>query len=145
MSDIRTIWPEPDGSEADWSVVPGDLLQGDDLQTAIYISLFTDRLARDDDQIDGNDRRGWWGDTGDDYQIGSRLWLLRRQKLTTAIAGKAVDFAKEALQWLLDDGIVSSIDVRTRIIYPRTLIMGIAYQEPGKEHQNVRYSWVWEK
>lgn len=145
MSDIRTIWPEPDGSEADWAVVPGDLQQGDDLQTAIYISLNTDRLARDDDPIDGTNRRGWWGDTGEAYPIGSRLWLLRRQKLTTAVAGKAVDFIREALQWLLDDGVVSRIDVQTRIVYPRTLLVGVAYQEPGKAEQSVKFSWVWEQ
>ncbi|POZ13451.1 hypothetical protein C3Z09_23375, partial [Lelliottia aquatilis] len=75
MSDIRTPWPAPDGSSADWVVVSGDLQQGNDLETAIYISLFTDRLARDDDKIDGTDRRGWWADTGETYLIGSRLWL----------------------------------------------------------------------
>ncbi|PWI81128.1 hypothetical protein DEO48_05265 [Enterobacter sp. CGMCC 5087] len=144
MSDIRTLWPAPDGTSADWVVVSGDLQQGNDLETAIYISLFTDRLARDDDQIDGTDRRGWWADTGETYLIGSRLWLLRRQKLTSAIAGKAVDFCREALQWLLDDSIVSSITVQTRIIHPRTLLVGITYQEPGKSAQSVKYSWVWE-
>ncbi|AHE72799.1 hypothetical protein M942_08675 [Enterobacter ludwigii] len=145
MSDIRTLWPAPDGSEADWAVVQGDLQQGDDLQTAIYISLFTDRLARRDDQIDGNDRRGWWGDTGENDQIGSRLWLLRRQKLTAQIAGKAEDYCREALQWLLDDNVVSHITVLSRIVYPRTLLLGIAYQEPGKAMQNIKYSWVWEQ
>lgn len=145
MSDIRTLWPGPDGSEADWIVVPGDLLQGDDLQTAIYISLFTDRLAHDDDQIDGTDRRGWWGDTGEEYQIGSRLWLLRRQKLTPQVAGKAEDFCLEALQWLLDDSVVSSITVQSRMVYPRTLLLGITWQEPGKTMQSVKYSWVWEQ
>ena len=145
MSDIRTLWPAPDGSDADWGVVPGDLQQGNDLETAIYISLFTDRLARDDDQIDGTDRRGWWADTGADYPIGSRLWLLRRQKLTTAVAGKAEDHCREALQWLLDDSVVSSITVQSRLVYPRTLLLGIRYQEPGKAAQNVKYSWVWEQ
>lgn len=144
MSDIRTLWPPPDGSDADWVVVPGDLQQGDDLQTAIYISLFTDRLARDDDEIDGTDRLGWWGDTGEAYPIGSRLWLLRRQKLTSQVAGKAEDFCREALQWLLDDSVVSSITVQSRMVYPRTLLLGIAYQEPGKTAQSVKYSWVWE-
>ncbi|MGC6028796.1 phage GP46 family protein [Enterobacter kobei] len=145
MSDIRTLWPGPDGSDADWVVVSGDLQQGNDLQTAIYISLFTDRLARDDDPIDGTDRRGWWADTGEEYPIGSRLWLLRRQKLTVQVAGKAEDYCREALQWLLDDKVVSTVSVQSRIAYPRTLLLGIAWQEPGKAMQSVKYSWVWEQ
>lgn len=145
MSDIRTLWPAPDGSDADWGVVPGDLQQGDDLQTAIYISLFTDRLARDDDRIDGTDRRGWWADTDAEYPMGSRLWLLRRQTLTTAVAGMAEDYSREALQWLLDDCVVSRIEVQSRVVYPGTLLLGIAYQEPGKAVQSVKYSWVWEQ
>lgn len=49
---------------AEWREGNGDLVNGDDLQTAMIISLFTDRVARDDDDIDGEDRRGWWGDMG---------------------------------------------------------------------------------
>ncbi len=33
---------------------------GDDLQTAIMISLFTDGVAKPDDKLDESYRRGWW-------------------------------------------------------------------------------------
>ncbi|ULH10799.1 phage GP46 family protein [Serratia marcescens] len=144
MSDITTVWLD-DGSAGDWQAVQGDLLSGSDLATAIYISLFTDRQARDDDDLDGNsDRRGWWGDLGEDVPIGSRLWLLRRQKLTTAVAIKAEDFANESVQWLIDDGVVSAITTTAQIIYPRTLVLTLNYQEPGKDKTNVKFAWVWE-
>ncbi|WP_213977480.1 phage GP46 family protein, partial [Serratia marcescens] len=81
MSDISSFW-DIERLVAEWREGNGDLINGDDLQTAMIISLFTDRVARDDDDIDGEDRRGWWGDMGEDHNIGSRLWLLRRQKLT---------------------------------------------------------------
>ncbi|NHB97019.1 phage GP46 family protein [Photorhabdus stackebrandtii] len=103
MSDITSYW-DVNKIHADWLSGNGDLVTGNDLQTAIIISLFTDRQARPDDEIDGVDRKGWWGDIGSDYQIGSRLWLIRRQKLTTAVALKTEDYAREALQWMLDDG-----------------------------------------
>ncbi|MND83154.1 Phage protein GP46 [compost metagenome] len=145
MSDITTVWLD-DGSVGDWQVAQGDLLNGNDLYTAIYISLFTDRLARDDDDLDGSsDRRGWWGDDGESVPIGSRLWLLRRQKLTTAVAIKAEDFANEAVQWLIDDGVVSAITTTAQIIYPRTLVLTLNYQEPGKANANVKFAWVWEQ
>jgi phage gp46-like protein len=77
MPDIQTLWNVTTG---DWNLVPGDVQSGDDLESAVLISLFTDRRAEASDVVpDGsNDRRGWWGDSGSLYLIGSRLWLLRR-------------------------------------------------------------------
>ncbi|WP_337049779.1 phage GP46 family protein [Serratia fonticola] len=144
MTDITTDW-RSDGTAGDWKVTQGDLKNGSDLYTAIYISLFTDRQARDDDELDGSDRRGWWGDTNESVPIGSRLWLLRRQKLTTAVAIKAEDYADEAVSWLIDDGVVSTISTTAQIIYPRTLVLTLNYQEPGKDKANVKFAWVWEQ
>ncbi|QII37519.1 hypothetical protein G3M83_07320 [Rouxiella badensis] len=143
MTDITTLW-NAEKSAGDWAEVSGDLQSGDDLETAILISLFTDRLAREDDEFDGDNRRGWWGDQDQDYPIGSRLWLLRRQKLTLATANKAQDFAAEALKWLVDDGVVASISPVTQIVYPNRLNLFISYQKPGQDAVSKRYFWVWE-
>ncbi|ELW8952456.1 phage GP46 family protein [Yersinia enterocolitica] len=142
-TDIKTVW-EPDKLLGDWQTGGGGLLEGDDLETAILISLFTDRLARSDDAIDGDDRRGWWGDTGSEYPIGSRLWLLRREKLTTKVALKAEDYANEALAWLVDDGVVTAISINAQIVYPNRLNLIINYQQPEKAQVSVKFSWVWE-
>lgn len=142
-TDIKTIW-EPDKLPGDWQTGGGGLLDGNDLETAILISLFTDRLARADDVIDGDDRRGWWGDTGSEYPIGSRLWLLRREKLTTKVALKAEDYANEALTWLLDDGVVTAISTHAQIMYPNRLNLIISYQQPAQTQASVKFSWVWE-
>lgn len=143
MTDITTIW-NPDTGHGDWQQAAGDLVAGDDLQTAIYISLFTERQARADDTYDGDDRKGWWGDTGSGYAIGSRIWLLKRQILSPAVANAAAGYAKEALAWLIDDGIVESIAVATQIVYPRRLNMTITYQKPDRSSASVKYFWVWE-
>ncbi|HDM8436274.1 phage GP46 family protein [Yersinia mollaretii] len=142
-TDIKTIW-EPDKLLGDWQTGGGGLLDGNDLETAILISLFTDRLARADDAIDSDDRRGWWGDTGSEYPIGSRLWLLRREKLTTKVALKAEDYANEALVWLLDDGVVTAISTNAQIMYPNRLNLIISYQQPAQTQASVKFSWVWE-
>jgi phage gp46-like protein len=145
MSDISSFW-DVERLAADWREGRGDLVNGDDLQTAIIISLFTDRVARDDDDIDGDDRRGWWGDADSENDIGSRLWLLRRQKLTQSVAQKAEDYSREALQWLVIDGVVSSFSVATQIVYPRRLNMVIRYQRPGSGNDtDMRFFWVWEQ
>ncbi|CNI67468.1 GP46 family protein [Yersinia pekkanenii] len=142
-TDIKTHW-EPDKLLGDWQTGGGGLLDGDDLETAILISLFTDRLARADDVIDGDDRRGWWGDTGSEYAIGSRLWLLRREKLTIKVALKAEDYANEALAWLVDDGVVTAISTDAQIVFPNRLNLIISYQQPAKTQASVKFSWVWE-
>lgn len=144
MTDITTFW-NGEQSVGAWQIGQGDLLSGEDLETAILLSLFSDRLARDDDEYDGDDRRGWWGDSGADYPIGSRLWLLNRQKLTPATAARAETYANEALQWLIDDGVVSSISIATQIVYPSRLNMEILFTKPDGGSSSFKYSWVWEK
>lgn len=84
------------------------------LRRAVTISLFTWRRAAPDDVVDDSDRKGWWGDclpsvAGD--QIGSRLWLLARRTLVAQTLQDAQAYAEEALAWLLDDAIVTAVNV----------------------------------
>lgn len=145
MSDISSFW-DVDRLRADWREGQGDLVSGNDLQTAIIISLFTDLPARPDDDIDGTDRKGWWGNVGEEKAVGSLLWLLRRSKLTPAVALKAEGYCSEATSWLVSDGVVASIDVATQIIFPRRLNIFLRYQQPGAtDSTDLRFFWVWEQ
>ena len=79
-------------------------------------SLLTWRRASPDDPLDDEERYGWWGDsfpTQANDRIGSRLWQLRRRKLTATTERDAEAFARESLQWMLDDGRVTRIDITT--------------------------------
>ncbi|HBB8280972.1 phage GP46 family protein [Escherichia coli] len=144
MSDFASFW-NVDEMIADWQEGAGMLSTDHDLETVILISLFTDRLARSDDDYGDSDRRGWWGDTGEDQQLGSRLWLLRREKLTTNVAIKAETYALEALKWLKDDGVVSDVIPVAKIVMPNRLNLIIRYLSPGKDWQESRFYWIWEK
>jgi len=144
MSDISSFW-NVDTIRADWHTDFGLLTTGNDLQTAIIISLFTDRLARRDDSHDGSDRRGWWGDSDSESQLGSRLWLIRREKLTTRVAIKAEEYAKEALAWLKNDGVVSEIMITAHIILPSRLNLIIRYLPPDGDWQECPFFWIWEQ
>ena len=84
------------------------------LRRAVTISLFTWRRAGPDDAVDDSDRKGWWGDSvpsvaGD--KIGSRLWLLQRRTLVADTLKDAKSYAEEALAWLIDDLVVTSVTV----------------------------------
>lgn len=121
VDDIRIIW--------DVGLMKGDFvfddaaqdLESDNgLETAVIISLFTDRRAKVDDILpDPNnlDRRGWWGDLAspdvEGDQIGSRLWLLNREKTLESVLVRAKEYAEESLQWFLEDGAAKKIEVET--------------------------------
>jgi phage gp46-like protein len=144
MPDISTFW-QPEQARGDWALAGADLAAGGDLATAVLISLFTDRRADPDDVIpDGsNDPRGWWGDTGRDTPIGSRLWLLEREKRTEAVRLRAEDYIGEALQWLLDDGVASSIEVVAQWALGGRLDAMVVIVEPTGRRQVFNYQWAW--
>lgn len=93
----------------------GDIATTDSLYTAVLYSLFTDKRADPDDVIpDGtDDRRGHWADdySNESGSEGSKLWLLDREKQTQSVLNDAQEYAREALQWLIDDGHASKIDI----------------------------------
>lgn len=141
MSDITTLWS---GTHGDWSQASAQLQTGNDLATAVVLSLFTDREASSDDTpSDGTaDPRGWWGDDGK-YLIGSRLWLIERSKRTQETLTLAQSYIEEALQWLIDDGVVAAFDVFVEWTQPHMLGARItAFRNDGTT-QALNYSWVW--
>lgn len=124
-NDVALFWGE---WGADIRAQAGDLLPENDLVTAVILSLFCDAPARDDDVIpDGTtNKRGWWADSvaplpgtglalredsGPARALGSRLWLLSRELQLPDVLRRAKDYAQEALQWLIDDGIASAVAV----------------------------------
>lgn len=111
-----------------WSGVTGDLaLAGDTsgglaashhLESAITIALMTDTRVNADELRDGDVNRGWPGDAFDldegagESPLGSRLWLLRRRTVDDARTPQlAEDYARDALQPLIDIGAVASFEV----------------------------------
>lgn len=143
MTDIATIWV-PSVGRGDWTIAGGDLAPGDDLVTAVLISLFTDRLAHADDAIpDGtSDRRGWWGDDPA-IPIGSRLWLLDRAKQTQETLGRAHDYIVEALEWLIGDGIAAAIDVTTEWTRPSLLGATVIIHRATGPQRALQFAWAW--
>ena len=87
------------------------------LRRSVEISLLSWRKAEPDDETDDK-KYGYWGDSfppKDGALIGSRLWLLFRSKLIdNETLLKAEDYIRQALQWMIDDDLVSQIDVALR-------------------------------
>jgi phage gp46-like protein len=154
MTDLALIW-DPVNGRADFAMnaTGSDLLLDNGLQTAVIISLFCDRLADAADTIpDGTgDRRGWWGDTpapnasdspaGLDL-TGSRLWLLARSLQVTETLRRAESYAREALQWMLDDGVAGSVTAHAVFpaAPPNTLELTINI---GRDGSSQRFAFAW--
>lgn len=142
MSDTTITWNSALGI-GDWSLSGAQLQAGDDLRTAVFISLFSDRVANADDVIpDGSqDPRGWWGDAGQDVVIGSRLWLLRRAKQNIETLNLAKDYIVEALQWLIDDGVVGKFDITVEWTAASFLGANVVAHRPNGTQSAMQFLW----
>jgi phage gp46-like protein len=123
----------------------GDLALDAGLRSAVIMSLLTWRLAAADDLLpDGTDnRRGWFGDDPlglpddpptQDY-TGSRLWLLSREKQTDEVARRAEFYAREALAWMIDDGIADRVVAVATFPARGWLTMTVTIYQAGAQHQ----------
>lgn len=148
LGDLALVWDELAGA-ADLVIIDGDLGVDRGLVTAALLSLLLDRRAQPDDAPpsgDPNDRRGWWADEFADIEgdlIGSRMWLLDRSVNDSETARKAEEFVREALQWMLDDRVVASIDVAITTTADRMLIT-VTLHRPGKDPVSFRFAHVWD-
>lgn len=114
------------------------------LPRAVIISLFSWRRANPDDNTDLV--MGWWGDTyptvtGD--RIGSRLWILGREKVTNVVLNRARDYAIEALQWMLDDGVAAHIDVSSQRSGMDEAQLNIDIYQRDGTNWNMRFDQYW--
>ena len=117
---------DPQTFSFDFVVQDGDFATDNGLLTAVLISLFTDRRANDDDVIpDGTgNRRGSWQDQYLEVEgdlLGSRLWLLGREKELSHVLQRAQMYAEEALAWMVEDVVARSVTVTAEWSAPGVL------------------------
>jgi len=161
--DIRlvqnTLFPGQGMVQIDWNLLDdGTLDSTQALATAIIVALGTDRLAEPGDVFpdpDSSDRRGWWGDyqaqeVWDGWPIGSRLWLLQRDKIEGpgsrrgATTTRVVQYINEAIQPFISRRIGSSFQVEaTRVGREQIDALVRIYRGPVIEIE-LRYAILWD-
>jgi len=144
MSDIALRYC---GQSFDVRVSKNDLELDDGLETSVIISLFTEKRVRPDElPFPETDRSGFWGDMFADIEgdeIGSKLWLLRREKQTSETLVRYEEYSKEALQWLIDDGIAATVGVVASFPNREQVDLLVTIQKPqGKV--SFKYSITWD-
>lgn len=149
--DAKLIYKEiaPGFGFFDLNLVNGSLDEDHSLETAVILSLFTDRRADADDILPegGGDRRGVWSDTfatiDGDLQ-GSKLWLLSREKQLPDVANRARQYAEEALVWLIEDGIAAEINVTAESVAQSVLGLGVEIVKPEGDSIGFKFNNLWE-
>lgn len=127
--DLALIY-NPALQDFDLAVSGADLAAEDTLASAVLVSLLCDRQAQQYEVGTGADRRGWWADafSEDRHQLGSRLWLLEREKQLPGVVLRCKKYCEEALQWLIDDGLATAITATVFITQPGWLVVLIKCQ-----------------
>ncbi|WP_039659694.1 phage GP46 family protein [Pantoea sp. MBLJ3] len=116
----------------------------DPLTRAVIVSLFSWRKAEADDNPTQDN--GWWGDsfpTTQNDRIGSRLYLLSREKLTNKTALKAREYISQALQWLVDDGVAVRVDVTAERTGISTLNAAIVISQKDGNRATYSFNDLW--
>lgn len=119
-----------------------DLAPDASLASAVLLSLTCDRLAQPHEVARGEDRRGWWADAfaEDGDQFGSRLWLLAREKQLPSTVQRCKAYIEEALQWMIDDGLVRAMTVT--VFVPRMgRLVAIVKLALSADSREFRFEW----
>lgn len=142
--DIALVY-DPQAKAFDLSIAEGDLAADSSLETAVLLSLYTDRRALDEDELpdDGTDQRGWWADAYAQRPHGSRLWLLSREKELGRVLQRAEEYASEALTWITGDRIAESVEVEAIHLRRGVLQLIVRIQRGNSRVLERRYDYVW--
>lgn len=147
MADIALTFTDFGGGDL---VLAGqDLLRDDGLESAVLLSLFTDKRARPEQlrpDDDPSDLRGYWGDVApaaESDSTGSLLWLLKREKQAPETLARAQQYARDALAWLVDDKIASGVTVATSYAAPGLMRIDAGIARPDGTKTRYRYDYEW--
>jgi len=132
-------------------VNPAGLRATQALATAVLICLMTDIRVDTSELPPGETNRGWPGDGFDlepaETQLGSKLWLLRRRSLTGDIERLAEDYARQAMQTLIDQGAFVRVDVKASADRSRSrldlLVEG--FGRDGRKVFDQKYGVLWDQ
>ena len=130
----------------DLQIKDGDLRPETGLETAILLSLFSDRRATVEQLPDLEEsKRGWWADDVSDPiedKWGSLLWIVERAKITNDLTARIEDFVRESLDWMIIDGVAERINVNA--VRNGLDRIDISIEIFDFESENFQFSFAWQ-
>lgn len=144
----------PSAIVPDWAVENGDLKTDVTLETAVYLSLYTDADAQDGDEVpEGMKPRHWWGQAYwgrvfaalgveiGGIQLGSLRWTLVRAKQTEDTRLRSIEIDRKALAWMVTVGLAASIDIDAEWVADGQLLTSIAIHKPDGLVEKYQTFW----
>ena len=136
--------PLVQGDYADIEIDNGDFVLDEGFETLILISLFTDAYVAKNSSYN-KESRGWFGNDVLGFNLGSKLWQLDRSKLNKKTLNLATQYSKDALQWMVDDGMFRQVE--TLAIKSKTrsnaIELYIAAYKPDDTIEKYKYNVQW--
>lgn len=81
-------------------------------ETALNMSIFGERRASESEVSIPQFRRGWYGNSllgFENFEMGSKLWLLGQARATQNTLNNAITYCDEALQWFIEDNYLDKV------------------------------------
>jgi phage gp46-like protein len=132
----------------DFKVDSFDFVLDEGLESAVVISLFTDRrVPLEELPYWEKSQRGWWGDSQNDDpndKTGSKLWLLNREKQLDEVLRRAEDYSRQALAWMVEDGIAKSITALAEWVADGQMKLSIGIKKPNDKNENFSFDANWQ-
>jgi phage gp46-like protein len=118
------------GSGTDLEIVGGQPTMDQGLYNAVHLSLFS--------------AAGWWGNSvsSPSERVNSEFETINTRTLTNATRLDAEEFARQALAWMIADGIAKKINISATIPAVGMLGLVIEVQQPDRT-STVRYQVSW--
>jgi phage gp46-like protein len=134
------------GPCVDLVIENGDLKADDTLETAVLISIFSDRYQNPTELPDGDDDpRGWWADRLSqplNDELGSLVWISERGKTDTETLNRIEESIRDSLQWLIDDGIAQTVTVTSVREGKEKAVFSVKIPRP--QGDNIPFKFLWD-
>ena len=153
MGDLALVW-DNDTGQVDMVldlVTDDDLVSDEGMRTAVLLSIFPSARAAADDELPAQDgdRRGYWATEFSEIEgdeIGSKRWLLARSKNLPSVPIRLKEYDEQALQWMIDDGVVTTVEVTITIeknVHGDRIIEEVKLGREGLDDVTFRFDHVW--
>lgn len=117
------------GNSSDLEIIGGQPTMDAGIYNAVHISLF----AYSD----------WWGNSiaAPAEKMISRLGELQRRTITPATRADAEEYAKQALAWMITEGMAKKIDVQATLPSVGEIALTVKVTQPDGQTSKYRVNW----
>ena len=119
------------------------------LESVAALCLFTNVEATADEIATAglDQQEGWWAEADSLREqgrprMGSKLWLLKREKTIAATLRRGEGYVRDALRWLIDQKIAADIGVRMTLLRPGGVVgLEVTITRPQKVLPPFKHLW----